>query len=117
MAIPHDTVVHLVNKGILTVNDLEEFQKSDIKQIAANLRRPIVPRTPLLILGAKSIKRLTAACKLVRYYTTWDTVVKNVEIQWKALKDKKDESEPDTPKIAKGLNIMKWSESSYDFLN
>eukprot|EP00957_Ditylum_brightwellii_P086002 6543103-Ditylum_brightwellii.AAC.1 len=61
---------------------------------------------------------MTAACKLVRYYTMvnrtttpgniqWDTVVKNFEIQWKALKDKNDKSKPNTPKIAKGLNIMK----------
>eukprot|EP00957_Ditylum_brightwellii_P091416 6960411-Ditylum_brightwellii.AAC.1 len=64
---------------------------------------------------------MTAACELIRYYTMvsrtitpgniqWDTVVKNFEIQWKALKDKKDESKPDTPKITKGLNIIKWSE-------
>eukprot|EP00957_Ditylum_brightwellii_P064296 4878999-Ditylum_brightwellii.AAC.1 len=128
MVIPHNIVVHLVNKGISTVDDLEEFQKSDIKQIAAILRRHIVPGTPLLVLGAKSVKRLTAACELVRYYTTvnrtitpgniqWDTVVKNFEIQQKALKEKKDESEPDTPNIAKGLNIMKWFESFHDFLN
>eukprot|EP00957_Ditylum_brightwellii_P037074 2807035-Ditylum_brightwellii.AAC.1 len=64
MAIPHNTVVHLVNKGILTVDDLEEFQKSGIKQIAANLRRPVVPGALLLILGAKSVKRLTVACEL-----------------------------------------------------
>eukprot|EP00957_Ditylum_brightwellii_P118323 9024529-Ditylum_brightwellii.AAC.1 len=65
MAIPHNTVIHLVIKGILTVDDLEDFQKTDIKQIAANLRRPIVPRALLLVLGAKSVKRMTAACKLV----------------------------------------------------
>ena len=52
MAIPHNTVVHLMNEGILTVDDLEEFQKTDIEQIAANLRRPTVPRAPLLVLGA-----------------------------------------------------------------
>eukprot|EP00957_Ditylum_brightwellii_P116780 8907537-Ditylum_brightwellii.AAC.1 len=65
MAITHDTVVHPVNEGILTVDDLDEFQKSDIEQIAANLRRPVVPGPPLLILGAKSVNRLNAACKLV----------------------------------------------------
>ena len=37
MAIPHNTVVHLVNEGTSAVDDLEEFQKTDIKQIAANL--------------------------------------------------------------------------------
>eukprot|EP00957_Ditylum_brightwellii_P162742 12392923-Ditylum_brightwellii.AAC.1 len=77
------------------MDDLEKFQKTDIKQIAANLRRPIVPRAPLFVLGAKSVKRMTAACELVQYYTTvnrtitpgniqWDTVVKTFEIQWKA---------------------------------
>eukprot|EP00957_Ditylum_brightwellii_P168189 12803587-Ditylum_brightwellii.AAC.1 len=70
MAIPHNTVVHLVYEGISAVDNLEEFQKTDIKQIAANFRRPTVPRAPQLVLGAKSIKRMTAACKLVRYYTT-----------------------------------------------
>eukprot|EP00957_Ditylum_brightwellii_P116908 8918703-Ditylum_brightwellii.AAC.1 len=70
MAIPHNTVIHFVNKGILTVDDLEEFQKTDIEQIAANLRRSIVPGAPLLVLGAKSVKKMTATCELVQYYTT-----------------------------------------------
>eukprot|EP00957_Ditylum_brightwellii_P093992 7156712-Ditylum_brightwellii.AAC.1 len=65
MAIPHNIVIHLVNDGILTVDDLEEFQKTDIEQITANLRRPIVPGAPLLVLGAKSVNRMTAACKLI----------------------------------------------------
>eukprot|EP00957_Ditylum_brightwellii_P014378 1081975-Ditylum_brightwellii.AAC.1 len=70
MAIPHNTVVHLVNEGISAVDYLEEFQKTEIEQIAANLRRPTVPGAPQLVLGSKSVKRMTAACKLVRYYTT-----------------------------------------------
>eukprot|EP00957_Ditylum_brightwellii_P038386 2901885-Ditylum_brightwellii.AAC.1 len=70
MAIPYNTVVHLVYEGVSAVDNMEEFQKTDIKQIAANLRRPIVPRVPQLVLGAKSVKRMTAACELVRYYTT-----------------------------------------------
>eukprot|EP00957_Ditylum_brightwellii_P109870 8380762-Ditylum_brightwellii.AAC.1 len=69
MAIPHNTIVHLVNEGVSAVDDLEKFQKTDIKQIAANLQRPTVPRAPQLVLGAKSVKRTTAACELVRYYT------------------------------------------------
>eukprot|EP00957_Ditylum_brightwellii_P133005 10141439-Ditylum_brightwellii.AAC.1 len=48
MAIPHNTVVHPVNEGISAVDDLEEFQKTNIKQITANLRRPTVPRAPQL---------------------------------------------------------------------
>jgi hypothetical protein len=65
MANPHNTVVHLVYEGISAIDHLEEFQKTDIKQIAANLRRPTVPGAPQLVLGAKSVKRMTAACKLV----------------------------------------------------
>eukprot|EP00957_Ditylum_brightwellii_P098429 7499085-Ditylum_brightwellii.AAC.1 len=64
MAIPHNTVVHLVNEGISTVDDLEDDQKTDIEQITANLRRPTVPRAQLLVLGAKYVKRMAAACKL-----------------------------------------------------
>eukprot|EP00957_Ditylum_brightwellii_P035461 2688388-Ditylum_brightwellii.AAC.1 len=71
---------------------------------------------------------MTAACELVRYYSTvnrtitpgniqWDAVVRNFKIQWKALKDKKEESDPDTSKIARGLDIMKWYELFHDFLN
>jgi hypothetical protein len=80
------------------------------------------------VFGAKSQKRLTAACEIIRYYETvgrpltaaniqWDTVIKNFEIQWNALKAKKKEDGPETLKIAKGLNIMKWSEPFVDTLN
>jgi hypothetical protein len=40
MGIPHDTVVHLAQEGIAQVQDLEDFDKESIAQIAANLRRP-----------------------------------------------------------------------------
>eukprot|EP00957_Ditylum_brightwellii_P128720 9820175-Ditylum_brightwellii.AAC.1 len=82
MAIPHNTVVHLVNEGISAVDNLEEFQKTDIEQITANLRRPTVPGAPQLILGAKSIKRMTAACALIRYYTTVNQIITPGNIQW-----------------------------------
>jgi hypothetical protein len=115
-----------VKKGINTVDDLAEFDKDTIVQIPSNLRRP--PAGQHFIFGAKSQKRLTVASEIVRYYDTvgrtltpanlmWDTVIKRFEIQWKALKDKKDGDEPDTPKIAKGLNIMKYSESFRDYLH
>ena len=126
MAIPNATVVQLVTEGIDSVDDLSEFDKDTIQQIASNLRRP--PAGNPFVFGAKSQKRLIAACEIIRYYETvgrnltaanlmWNTVIKNFEIQWKALKDKKDGDEPDTPKIAKGLNIMKWSESFRDILH
>ena len=83
---------------------------------------------PAFTYGAKSQKRLTVACDLVRFYQTvgrdltaaniqWNQVMSNFEIQWKALKNRKDEDDPDVPKIAKALPIIKWTEAFQDFLN
>jgi hypothetical protein len=68
MAIPNATVLQLVAEGIDSVDDLAEFDKGTISQIASNLRRP--PAGDHYVFGAKSQKRLTAACKIVRYYET-----------------------------------------------
>ena len=83
---------------------------------------------PAFTYGAKSQKRLTVACDLVRFYQTvgrdltaaniqWNQVMSNFEIQWKELKDRKDEDDPDVPKITKALPIIKWTEVFQDFLN
>jgi hypothetical protein len=64
----------------------------------------------------------------VKYYQTvnraltagnmqWTNVGKNFEIQWKALSDRKDETEPEVPKISKALPIIKWTEAFKDFIN
>ena len=68
------------------------------------------------------------ACDLVRYYQTvgrdltaaniqWNQVMSNLEIQWKALKDREDEDDPDVPKTTKALPIIKWTEAFQDFLH
>ena len=68
------------------------------------------------------------ACDLIRFYQTvgrdltaaiiqWNQVMSNLEIQWKALKDRKDEDGPDIPKITKVLPTIKWTEAFQDFLN
>ena len=83
---------------------------------------------PAFTYGAKSQKRLTVACDLVRVYQTvgrdhtaaniqWNQVMSNFEIQWKALKDRKDEDDPIVPKITKALPIIKWTEAFQDLLN
>ena len=72
MAIPHLTVLELVNEGINDVDDLSEFDKETINQIASNLRRPAVAPVAggSFVFGAKSQKRLIIACDLVRFYST-----------------------------------------------
>jgi hypothetical protein len=127
MAIPAATVTQLEEEGIEMIDDLLEFDKDSIEQIAMNMRRPAAGLQPFAF-SAKSQKRLIVACDMVRYYETvarpisvggmrWLQVGKNFEIQWKALRAKKAEDDPETPKITKGFNPMKWSESMRDILH
>ena len=108
------------------MNDLSEFNKTSIEAISHNLCRP-AQGNPLL-LGAKYQKRLIIACDLIQYYDTvgrfpsavnmqWIPVTKNFEIQWTSLKSKLDKDVPDTPKITRGLNVIKWSESFIDYFH
>ena len=142
MGIPHATMVQMQLEGIQSVAELADFEKDSLQQLADNLRKPggrnIDPDpnapagatilTPAFTYGAKSQKRLTVACDLIRYYQTvgrdltaaniqWNQVMSNFEIQWKALKERKDEDDPDVPKITKALPIIKWAEAFQDFLN
>ena len=43
--------------------------------------------------------------------------MKNFEIQWKALKGKKEDDQPEVPKISKALPVIKWTEAFQDFLH
>ena len=142
MEIPHATMVQMQQEGIQSVADLADFEKQSLQQLADNLRKPggrvadpdpnapaggTIPM-PAFTYGAKSQKRLSVACDLIRFYQTvgrdltaaniqWNQVLSNIEIQWKALKDRKDEDDPDVPKITKALPIIKWTEAFQDFLN
>ncbi len=127
MGIQPATLAQLNIEGINTVDDLAEFNKDSIEQLAANLRRPAGGGPPLPF-GIRSQQRLEVACNAVRYYETtgraltvgnvaWNNVLKNFGIQWKALVDKKSDDPPDVPKITKQLPIMKWTEAFKDFLS
>ena len=65
MAIPNARVIQLVVEGIDSVDDLSEFDKDTIQQIASNLRRP--PAGNPFVFGAKSQKRLIAACEIISW--------------------------------------------------
>ena len=43
--------------------------------------------------------------------------MKNFEIQWPVLKERKGDDSPDIPKISKVLPVIKWMEAFQDFLN
>ena len=142
MGIPQATVAQLQIEVITTIADLADFEKETLQQMADNLRKPggwvpdpnpaaatgaTIP-TPPFVFGAKSHHRLTMACELVHYYNTigrdlsagnmrWSNVMKNFEIQWKALKERKEAHDPDIPKICKSVPIMKWTEAFQDYLH
>ena len=142
MGVQHATVIQLALEGIQMVDDLADFDKEALKQLADNLHHlggrvpnpdpgaaagSTIP-TPAFVFGAKSQKRLGIACELVQYYNTvgrnltaanmrWNNVIKNFEIQWKALKTKRDEDALEVPKISKSLPIIKWTEAFQDHLH
>ena len=132
MVIPHATMVQMQQEGIQSVADYADFEKESLQHLADKLRKPggriadphpnapvgaTIPM-PAFTYGAKSQKRLTVACDLIRFYQTvgrdltaaniqWNQVMSNFENQWKALKDRMDEDDPDAPKITKALQIIK----------
>jgi hypothetical protein len=138
MGLTAPTRDQLQTEGLITVGDLEEFDVDDLKQIAANLRRPSgrVPHptiagetipTPLFEFGAKSLNRLTAASDIVRYYQAtgrslshtnmhWDVIKIYIE-HWKSLKARKKDDKPEVPKITRGLPVVKWTEAFEDYLH
>mmetsp|Transcript_26699 Transcript_26699/g.37843 ORF Transcript_26699/g.37843 Transcript_26699/m.37843 type:complete len:548 (+) Transcript_26699:2141-3784(+) len=141
MGIPAATLAQVNTEGIITVDDLEDFDDDALKQLADNLRRPggQVPvdpanpgagmvATPAFVFGAKSQARLKVACRLVRYHVTvgrpttaanmrWNHVGKNFKVQWDALMRRKEEDRPDTPTITKALPILKWIPAFEDHLS
>ena len=135
---PARTVAQLATEGIMTVDDLSEFESEDFAQIADNLcKPPSIPdpanpgqllRQEPFVLGAKSLKRLKVAANAVCYYDMigrpltvnmmhYTNTLRNFEQQWKALEERKKEDAPSVPKITRNLKVTKWSESFCDFLS
>ena len=99
MGLPVATFNQLSVEGIQTVNDLLDFNKDSLKQVANNLCCPAAGAAAFAF-GAKSHKCLLVATKLVKFYKTvghgltagnivWNNVMKNFESQWEAIEKKK----------------------------
>ena len=84
MEIPETTIVQLVQEAIEHTDDLQDFDKDSMNDVAINLRNPgdRIPHpdpnaqanatisTPHFVFGAKSQKRMLEACDLVKFYET-----------------------------------------------
>jgi hypothetical protein len=81
VGIPNPTVAQMQAEGITNVQDLANFDKESLQQLADNLRRPggrvpgpnpnaaqgtTIP-TPAFVFGAKSQKRILVATDLIKY--------------------------------------------------
>ena len=121
------TFNQLLVEGIQTVNDLLDFNKDSLEQVANNLHHPAAGATAFAF-GAKSHKCLPVATKLVKFYETvgrgltagnivWNNVMKNFKSQWEAIEKKKVKEEPDAPIVSKNLPIIKWVEAFRDHLH
>jgi hypothetical protein len=121
------TVNALQGEGIIAVTDLADFDDDQWDTIAHNFRRPPANQN-VVPLGAASLKRLKVASKCLRYYETvareatagnmrWN-VLRNFELQHRALLEKKAEADPEVPKVStRSLPVMQWSEAMVDVLD
>ena len=99
MGIPAATVAQLALEGMDTVESLADFDKETLSQLADNLRRPggripdpnpaaapgaTIP-TPTFVFGAKSQKRLSVMCDLMRYYQATGRTATAANIRWTTI--------------------------------
>ena len=142
MSISNAKVQQLANEGINTANNMIDFDKDTLLQIADNFRRPggRIPdptpgaangatiTTPPFVFRSKSKKRLLVACNLVRFYgiigrpptatnIQWTPNMRNFGEQWKDPMERRQDNDPETPKISKALPIIRWTEAFRDHLH
>ena len=139
MGIPNATRVQMQAEGITTPDDLVDFHKDELRQLAENLRKPpgriqnpdpgaaagaTIP-TPGFTFGAMSQMKLLVAANAVRYYDTtgrpltaanmiWNPVLRNFKQQWEALQARRDQ-DIEVPRLTSTLGIIKWTEAMVVF--
>ena len=118
------------NEGVLTVDDLDDFEDLDWDKIGENLHAPPLPdqanagqvivQNPF-VMGARSTKRLKIAAAAVRFYKAtdraidhgmmkWSTLT-NFETQKKAISTKKHQINPEVAKLGTNTIVHKSADS------
>lgn len=130
------TRLKLVAEGITNVEDMTEFEDEDWDNFAYTCKRPpqVADANGALVnvapyeLPVMSLRRLKVASELIRFYTDtgrtlsaanlmWNTVGKNFEVQWKALKTAAKKDSNDVPKLTATSVITNWFDSFVIFLD
>ena len=118
------------NKAELYLKIVKESLQHPAGRIAdpnPNANGATIP-TPAFVFGACSQTHLATTAKCIQFYGMidcpidhlnihWTLVVKNFDIQWKALVDCKKSNELDIPKITQTLPVLKWAEAFSDYLH
>jgi hypothetical protein len=126
MGISKKTMEKLKEEGIESPQDLIDFDKDTLHQLAENLRK--APGKESYALSAKSHKRMLETAEFMRFYQTigrevdmeciqYETVTKDFMEQWKSLKSRQAAAKPEVPKITQALPIIKWTETFDVFLS
>ena len=136
MGLANNVRVALVDKGIVSVNDLADSRKNHWHQVVTNLKYPAsfpdpdndgqFIRYPTVKLGAKSLERLKVVSEAARYYEAtgrpltpgnmnFTTNLRTFELQWRSLCDRSDGPLVSVPIITSNVKVMKWASSMHDF--
>jgi len=129
MGLDERTIPEVAKEGLVEIADLKDFDEDDLDNIWENLRKPPqklndkgkLENVAPFPISAKSQKRMLIATHAARFYDQvnrditpammeWDTL-KNFDLQYQALLDKKKQDEPDVPKLTSKMSIVKWIES------
>ena len=134
MAVLEITLAALKEEGIYKTEDLFKFSNDDLYSIFESLRKPLVKVVNKKVFGVaphvmseKSRKCIMVATEATRYYAQFgrditptnmhSKTLTNFDIQWNALKDIKEQENPDVPKLTKNGNIINFIESFKLHLN
>ena len=137
MGLTNNVQVALVDKGIVSVNDLSDFRKNNWHQVVTHLKYPdslTDPEnygqfiwSPTITVGAKSLECLKVASEAARYYEVtgcpltpgnmnFNTTLWTFELQCRSFCDRSDVPLLYVPKITSNVKVMRWASSMQDFL-
>ena len=108
----------LATKGLVTIDDFEDFKEDQLEQVVKNLRVSTSSASPEFI-SARCMRRLKVASLAYHYYSSiersitpsnmhYKRVLRAFYQEWEALISLLKEDNPDVPVLSKHVTPMKW---------